>query len=70
MNLSAIGLRSTNLNVINTNRVEVLPVKVPDYPYIQFHGRGNSIGTNVILAVKPSYVPAAAAMIMKKLLMK
>jgi hypothetical protein len=39
-------------------------------PYIPFHGRGNSIGRNRIQAVKPSYVPAAAAMIMKKLLMK
>jgi hypothetical protein len=48
----------------------VLPVKVPDNPYIQFHGRGNSIGRNTIPAVKPSYVPAAAAMIMKKLMMK
>ena len=30
--------------VINTNRNEVLPVMVPDNPYIPFHGRGNSIG--------------------------
>jgi len=56
--------------VINTNRNEVLPVKVPDNPYIPFHGRGNSIGINTIQAVKPSYVPAAAVTIMKKLLMK